>query len=254
MYRLLGILPILILVIMTGLACNARQVPTVAPTPNIPATVRATIRQEVPIHPTATEVYERVSASIARICHIDEMCFQTGFSVNTEGGILTVAHGIKSRGASENDLYVKITRRGETSEFAVKTIVFAEAGDAAYLVTEPAHDMRPIPVMDNRDVRIGNTATMIGYPDSLYHSSRPSLTQGVITAGQPYTDERGRSIPGLVTDIAGAAGYSGSPILHGEGCVIAIIKGTFTHNPLYAYGIIVDRLSFLSDEYSVQSC
>ena len=279
MCRLLGIWPILILVIMTTLACNARSAstvaptpnipatgtdrtqhyipskPTVAPTPNIPATVQSTIRQELKMHSTARDVYQRVSGSVARICLINGHCFQTGFSVNTKGGILTAAHGIVNNGATASDLYVRITRLGAISEVGVKSLVFAEAGDAAYIVTEPAHDMPPIPVVDSRDVFVGDTVTMVGYPDSLYQTRHSSVTQGIIvTASVPYTDKAGHTTHGVVTDIAGASGYSGSPILQGGGCVIAINKSRFNANPLFAYGLIIDRMMFLSNEYYVLPC
>ena len=199
MCRLLGIWPILILVIMTALACNARSASTVAPTPNIPATVQATIRQELKMHSTARDVYQRVSGSVARICLINGHCFQTGFSVNTKGGILTAAHGIVNNGATASDLYVRITRLGAISEVGVKSLVFAEAGDAAYIVTEPAHDMPPIPVVDSRDVFVGDIVTMVGYPDSLYQTWHSSVTQGIIvTASVPYTDKAGHTTYGVV--------------------------------------------------------
>jgi S1-C subfamily serine protease len=172
-------------------------------------------------------LYENVSPSVVNItvgagtnAQLNPLGQGSGFVYDTEGHIVTnnhVVEGAESVNVTFNDglqLTAEIVGTDPDSDLAVLRV---EA--------EPGY-LRPIPIANSSDLRVGESAIAIGNPFGF----AGTMTIGIVSAlGRTVPDQAGVpgqprfSLPNLIqTDTAINPGNSGGPLLDVEGRVIGV--------------------------------
>ncbi|MDQ3740152.1 MAG: trypsin-like peptidase domain-containing protein [Actinomycetota bacterium] len=147
----------------------------------------------------------------------------SGFVVDEEGEIVTNAHVVtqgEGRDITEaREVYVKF---GDDNQVPADIVGFDPNADLALLRLKEREGLtiRPLPLGDSGEVRVGEPVAAIGSP----FSEEQSLSVGVVSA----TDRAIESLTGfetlgaVQTDAAINPGNSGGPLLDGNGEVIGV--------------------------------
>jgi S1-C subfamily serine protease len=138
----------------------------------------------------------------------------SGFVIDREGHVLTNAHVV----AAATDVKVKFSDERTVAGKVIGTDVDT---DLAVLKVDPdGLDLRPLPLGDSDEVRVGDPTVAIGNPFGLERT----LTTGVVSALQrQIRAANGFAIDDVIqTDAAINPGNSGGPLLDALGRVIGI--------------------------------
>lgn len=169
-------------------------------------------------------IYEEISPSVVHIIvnTANGGGTGTGFVWDTQGHIVTNNHVVE--GARE--ILV---------QFADDTAALAEfvGGDkdsdlAVIRVDLPEDQLKPIPVGNSAEIKVGQLAIALGNPFGF----EQTLTTGVISAlGRAVRQESGFSLPQLIqTDAAINPGNSGGPLLNSSGEIIGVTTLIFSRS------------------------
>ena len=170
----------------------------------------------------------------------------SGFVVSEQGEIITNAHvvtsgeGAKIKRATE--VYVQFS---DDNQVSAKVVGFDPNADVALLKLDTLSGLtlRPIPLGEGNDVRVGAPVVAIGSP----FGEEQSLSVGVVSATDRAIDSlTGFDTLGAVqTDAAINQGNSGGPLINARGEVIGInaqIRTTSGENAGVGYAIPVDQI------------
>ncbi len=147
----------------------------------------------------------------------------SGFVVDEEGEVVTNAHVVtQGEGADikeAREVYVKF---GDDNQVPAEIVGFDPNADLALLRLKERKGLtiRPLPLGDSGEVKVGEPVAAIGSP----FSEEQSLSVGVVSA----TDRAIESLTGfetlgaVQTDAAINPGNSGGPLLDGDGAVIGV--------------------------------
>lgn len=139
----------------------------------------------------------------------------SGFVIDTEGTILTNQHVVE--GARK----VQVRFEEEGDPIDARVVGEDPSTDLAVLKVEADKEkMKPIPLGDSKDTKVGDPAIAIGNPFGLDHS----VTTGIISAvGRRIDAPNSFSIDNVLqTDASINPGNSGGPLLDAAGRVIGI--------------------------------
>jgi S1-C subfamily serine protease len=139
----------------------------------------------------------------------------SGFVVDSDGTILTNAHVVE--GAS--GVSIKLSENGDSIDAEVKGR--DASTDLAVLKVDPSKvKLRPLPLGNSKQVRVGDPVIAIGNPFGFTRT----VTTGIVSALQRQIQApNGFSIPNVIqTDAAINPGNSGGPLLDSSGRVIGI--------------------------------
>jgi S1-C subfamily serine protease len=145
----------------------------------------------------------------------------SGFIWDNEGHIVTNFHVIYQANKIEVIL-------SEHQSFNARIVGIAPDHDLAVLkIDAPKELLKPIPLGDSKDLKVGQKALSIGNPFGLDYS----LTTGVVSAlGRSMHSIGGRKIHDVIqTDAAINPGNSGGPLLDSEGHLIGV--STLIYSP-----------------------
>ncbi|MFI8511009.1 S1C family serine protease [Streptomyces sp. NPDC085460] len=146
----------------------------------------------------------------------------TGFVLDNRGHILTNNHVVDAASSSGD-----ITVTFSSGETASAKLIGKDAGyDLAVVQVTGVTGLRPLPLGNSEDVRVGDPVVAIGAPFDLSNT----VTSGIISAKErPITagGEKGDGsdvsyVDALQTDAPINPGNSGGPLLDGKGRVIGI--------------------------------
>lgn len=146
----------------------------------------------------------------------------TGFVLDTRGHILTNSHVVEPAG-SDGEISV-VFNGGQTAEAEV---VGKDSGyDLAVVKVTGVRGMRPLPLGNSDNVRVGDPVVAIGAPFDL----AGTVTSGIISAKERPITAGGESgdgsdvsyVDALQTDAPINPGNSGGPLLDTQGQVIGI--------------------------------
>ncbi|MFT5382898.1 MAG: S1-C subfamily serine protease [Saprospiraceae bacterium] len=164
----------------------------------------------------------------------------TGFIWDKKGHIITNYHVIK--GADR----AKITL-ADQSTWDAKLVGYEASKDLAVLKIEtPANQLRPFPLGESENLKVGQTVLAIGNPFGLDQS----LTTGVISAlGREIESVSGVPIRDVIqTDAAINPGNSGGPLLNSGGQLIGVNTAIYSPSGAYAgvgFSIPVDIVKWV---------
>jgi protease Do-like 1, chloroplastic len=150
----------------------------------------------------------------------------TGFIWDKKGHIITNYHVIK--GADR----AKVTLADQTS-WDAKLVGYEPSKDLAVLKIEtPANQLRPFPLGESENLKVGQSVLAIGNPFGLDQS----LTTGVISAlGREIESVSGVPIRDVIqTDAAINPGNSGGPLLNSSGQLIGVNTAIYSPSGAYA--------------------
>ncbi len=150
----------------------------------------------------------------------------TGFIWDKEGHIITNYHVIQ--GADR----AKVTL-ADQSTWDAKLVGYEANKDLAVLKLEiPAEQLRPIPLGESENLKVGQFVIAIGNPFGLDHT----LTTGVISAlGREIESVSGAPIRDMIqTDAAINPGNSGGPLLNSSGQLIGVNTAIYSPSGAYA--------------------
>ncbi|MFE7760285.1 S1C family serine protease [Streptomyces sp. NPDC057438] len=146
----------------------------------------------------------------------------TGFVLDRRGHILTNNHVVDPAGA-DGDISVTFSG-GETAK---ATVVGRDTGyDLAVVKVSGVSGLKPLPLGNSEEVRVGDPVVAIGAPFDLANT----VTSGIISAKERPITAGGESgdvsdvsyVDALQTDAPINPGNSGGPLLDGKGRVIGI--------------------------------
>ncbi|WP_371584125.1 trypsin-like peptidase domain-containing protein [Streptomyces sp. NBC_01314] len=146
----------------------------------------------------------------------------TGFVLDERGHILTNNHVVDPAG-TDGDISVTFSG-GDTAK---ATIVGRDTGyDLAVVKVSGVSGLRPLPLGNSEEVRVGDPVVAIGAPFDLANT----VTSGIISAKERPITAGGESgdvsdvsyVDALQTDAPINPGNSGGPLLDGKGRVIGI--------------------------------
>lgn len=148
--------------------------------------------------------------------------FGSGFVYDTQGHIITNNHVVEDA----NSITVTFVNGKSYKAQIVGTDPFADIAVIQILVDSSI--LKPLPIGDSSQLRVGEKVTAIGNPFGL----SGSMTAGVVSQmGRLLpSQESGFSIPGVIqTDAAINPGNSGGPLLNMRGQVIGITTAIFSN-------------------------
>jgi S1-C subfamily serine protease len=184
--------------------------------------------QESPLAPderNTVEVFRRASKGVVHISaqatvtspfekHPMESSTGTGFSIDTDGRIVTAFHVIKDK----DEITVILSNR---HPFTARLLGTAPQLDIALLqVDAPKDELFPLALGNSGSLEVGQKAMAIGNAVGLHNS----LTVGVISALQRSMGDTAVELEDALiqTDAAINPGNSGGPLLNSAGEVIGI--------------------------------
>jgi S1-C subfamily serine protease len=145
----------------------------------------------------------------------------SGCVLDTEGNILTNFHVIESAESLEVAL-------PDRTKYHASVVGFDEQNDLAVirLIKAPKDRLRPIPIGNSGDLKVGQKVLAVGNPLGLQNT----LTTGIISSvGRRIRTERGYIVDNVIqTDAAINPGNSGGPLLNSAGELIGINTTIFT--------------------------
>jgi S1-C subfamily serine protease len=174
--------------------------------------------------------------SFARPSRGDGIATGTGFAVDAAGHIVTNEHVVAGGSV------VTVQTRPGTARVRARVVGRDPGTDLALLRVDRREtpELRPLPLGDSDEVRVGDTAIAVGNPYGLRHT----LTVGVVSAtGRTIDAPDGFPIDGAVqTDAAINSGSSGGPLLDGAGRVIGVNAQSEPDTTGIGYAIPVDTV------------
>ncbi len=139
----------------------------------------------------------------------------TGFYIDARGTVLTAAHVV------EDVLEIVVTSHdGRAADYKVSE--WLRHLDAALLVPKVSN-IQSVPVRIASGYRLGESATVVGYPSNLLEEDVFMATKGIIGGSATY-GSRTTGIDYIMLDIVSAGGGSGGPVLNDAGEVIAFVE------------------------------
>jgi len=144
----------------------------------------------------------------------------SGFIWDTLGHVVTNLHVV----AGADELIVTLP---DQTNWTATTIGSSERHDLAVLrITAPESVLRPIPVGESSNLRVGQSVFAIGNPFGLDQT----LTTGIISAlHREIPSEDGRELQDMIqTDAAINPGNSGGPLLDSAGRLIGVNTAIFS--------------------------
>jgi S1-C subfamily serine protease len=189
------------------------------------------------------EVFHRASQGVVHIRaratmtspfekHSTETSTGTGFSIDTDGRILTAFHVIKDT----NEITVIL---GNRHEFAARLVGTAPQLDIALLqVDAPKDELFPLVLGDSGSLEVGQKVMAIGNAVGQHNS----LTVGVISALQRSMGDSAVELEDALiqTDAAINPGNSGGPLLNSAGEVIGINDAILERAQNVGFAIPID--------------
>ena len=164
--------------------------------------------------------------------HSTESSTGTGFSIDTDGRILTAFHVIKDK----DEITVILSNR---HEFTARLVGTAPQLDIALLRVEaPKDELFPLVLGDSGSLEVGQKVIVIGNAVGLHNS----LTVGVISALQRSMGDTAVELEDALiqTDAAINPGNSGGPLLNSSGEVIGINDAIIERAQNVGFAIPVD--------------
>jgi putative serine protease PepD len=159
-----------------------------------------------------------------RVHGLNEDASGTGFVVDKGGVIVTNAHVVKDA----ERVQVRLTNNGAYID--AKVVGTDISSDLAVLhVDSPAASrLRPLPLADSDNVRVGDQTLAIGYPLGLNRSA--SASAGIVSGlGRSLDAANNFSIDKVIqTDASINPGNSGGPLLDSAGRVIGVDAAILT--------------------------
>ncbi|RPH56535.1 MAG: PDZ domain-containing protein [Chloroflexi bacterium] len=231
--RLLVFVAVLVL---ATLACKA-ALPTAAPTP-LAASPAAQAPQAAPVVIAAadmvqgqevlTSLYERSMPGIVSIQVVtaDGVGSGTGFVFDDQGHVVTNAHVVDKQTEIEVDFTSGYKAFG-------KLVGVDQDSDLAIIkVDAPAAEVKPLPLGDYNQLKVGQSVVAIGNPFGL----NGTMTTGIISAlGRTQSSNREATAAGsfsvadmIQTDAAINPGNSGGPLFNLNGEVIGVNRSIVT--------------------------
>lgn len=150
----------------------------------------------------------------------------TGFVWDKEGHIITNYHVIQGAKKATVTFY-------DQSTYDATLVGYAPEKDLAVLkIDAPASLLRPIPVGDSEQLKVGQSTYAIGNPFGLDQT----LTTGIVSAlGREIESVGGVTIKDVVqTDAAINPGNSGGPLLNSSGELIGVNTAIYSPSGAYA--------------------
>lgn len=179
------------------------------------------------------ELFEAISPSVVYITSIElrRSLFSlnvyeipqgtgSGFVWDKEGRVVTNYHVIEDANRVEVTLADHSTWKG---------VVVGTAPDrdiAVLKISAPSEKLRPIPVGESHDLRVGQKVFAIGNP----YGFDQTMTTGIVSAlNREIRSATGRAIQGVIqTDAAINPGNSGGPLLDSAGRLIGVNTAIFS--------------------------
>ncbi len=165
----------------------------------------------LPPTPTATEVFEKVSPSIAFV----ETDIATGSGILIEYGVLlTAAHVVWP----QRTVRVAFPDGGSTNNARViGTDLFADLAliDVSDITDQP----EPAVLGDGEILDIGSKVYMVGYPAEPESNPEPTISEGILSRFREWRSEEWTF---LQSDAAVVGGQSGGALVDGDGNVIGV--------------------------------
>ena len=164
----------------------------------------------------------------------------SGFIWDKNGHIVTNYHVIRGADKCQVTLY-------DQSTFDAEVIGFAPEKDLAVLkIKSDANILKPIPIGNSGNLRVGQTTYAIGNPFGLDHT----LTTGIVSAlGREIESMLGSPIRDVIqTDAAINPGNSGGPLLNSKGQLIGVNTAIYSPSGAYAgigFSIPVDAVNWI---------
>ena len=191
-----------------GLAACTSGDPTVAPTPS---TKPAPAVTAAPQTPSAIDVFEKVSPSIAFV----ETDIGTGSGILIEHNILlTAAHVVWPQRT------VRVSFPGGGSTDSAQVIGTDLLADLAIVdVSDITGLPDPLPAGNGEELPIGSSVYMIGYPAEPERNPEPTISEGILSRIREWRSE-GWTF--LQSDAAVVGGQSGGALVDADGNVIGV--------------------------------
>jgi TPR repeat protein/S1-C subfamily serine protease len=140
----------------------------------------------------------------------------SGFVVSRAGHIVTNAHVVN--GCEE----IKIGK-GDAVSFSAKIVSMDTRNDLALIKPEKAFDseisFNDVAVLRNRDVGLGESVVVSGFPYGKLVSNSVKITSGIVSATKGFENNSGQ----FQIDAAVQPGNSGGPIFDKSGKVIGVV-------------------------------
>ncbi|MFO0693377.1 MAG: trypsin-like peptidase domain-containing protein [Polyangiales bacterium] len=138
----------------------------------------------------------------------------SGFVAGPDRLLVTNAHVVQGFERAE----VIVTFRDRARRRA-RVLVYDPVRDLAILHVPGGIDARPLPLANDRAIRVGQTVLAFGNPFGL----SGTLTQGIVSARRDVPDNGGGTIVGMIqTDAPINPGNSGGPLVNARGQVIGV--------------------------------
>ena len=172
--------------------------------------------------PEATRINEIVAASSAGVVSVQvarsgSAASGTGFVIDTGGTVVTNAHVIDSAQTAQ----VRFDDKDRPVEAAV--LGTDPSSDLAVLRVDPSEvggNLKPLPLANSDEVRVGDLAVAIGYPLGLDRTATSGIISGT---GREIQAPNGFRIDEVIqTDAPINPGNSGGPLLDARGRVIGV--------------------------------
>jgi hypothetical protein len=178
---------------------------------SVPSTTTAPAVVAAPQAPTAIEVFEKVSPSIAFV----ETDIGTGSGILIEHNILlTAAHVVWPQRT------VRVSFPGGGSTDSAQVIGTDLLADLALVDVSGVTDLPdPLPAGNGEELPIGSSVYMIGYPAEPERNPEPTISEGILSRVREWRSE---SWTFLQSDAAVVGGQSGGALVDAEGNVIGV--------------------------------
>ena len=225
------------------------------PTPDIPATVIATLTQVAPdtiTHPNSTaaptatitqtvpvplsdprgrsisDVVQSVAPGLYQILTPDAS--GSGFLVTEEGHIVTNAHVVGQ--------HTSVTVRSASGKLGKARVLGKDEDlDLAVVLATPGADARPLPLADASEIMPGDEVIALGFPLSNDLGSDYTVTTGVVSSRRVW-----ETVERIQTDAAINFGSSGGPLVNRRGEVIGVNTWTFDNSEGISFATSVSEL------------
>ena len=164
----------------------------------------------------------------------------TGFYLDDQGTVLTVAHVLAPEGNDITDIQVASgTGRGQP----YRVDRWLESIDAAILRPAGGQPVKSSPARIAAGYQIGEPVVIVGYPFNWIEDDLLTAIQGVIGAWVVWGGRAG-GVPFFIIDVLVNPGTSGSPVFNAQGEVVGIIDyaGSSPVDDPFAYAVDLSGL------------
>ncbi|MBI5810457.1 MAG: trypsin-like peptidase domain-containing protein [Deltaproteobacteria bacterium] len=144
----------------------------------------------------------------------------SGVIIGKGGDIITNYHVIEGAENLDVTLY-------DGSRYSAEVAGVDAGSDLAVIrIKAPSHKLKPMPLGDSANLRVGQKALAIGSPFGL----EKTMTVGIVSSlGRTMRADNGRLMRGIIqTDAAINPGNSGGPLLSGDGLMIGLNTAIFS--------------------------